>query len=133
VEDSLMQYGHNLGMAFQLVDDLLDFTATEDILGKPVGSDLREGKVTLPLIYVLGRCTAAERERITLVMEDQSFERVDREELTGMIERYETPQLVKQQVQCYSQLALESLAGLSDSGSKKALTALTELIIKRQF
>ncbi len=133
VEDSLMQYGRNLGMAFQLVDDLLDFTATEDVLGKPVGSDLREGKVTLPLIYVLDRCTTAERERIALVMEDHSFERVGWEELTGLIERYETPRLVKRQAQRYSQLALESLAGLPDSGSKKALTALTELIIHRQF
>ncbi len=48
------EYGWNLGMAFQLVDDVLDFTSRETVLGKPVGNDLREGKVTLPLIYALG-------------------------------------------------------------------------------
>jgi octaprenyl-diphosphate synthase len=51
--DGLARFGHNLGMAFQIVDDLLDFTGSEDVLGKPVGSDLREGKVTLPLIHTI--------------------------------------------------------------------------------
>src|SRR5215813_5360748 len=52
-EDKLADYAWNLGMAFQLTDDMLDFTAKEETLGKPVGGDLREGKITLPLIYAL--------------------------------------------------------------------------------
>ncbi len=52
---ALWEYGFNLGIAFQLVDDLLDYTADESALGKPIGSDLREGKVTLPIIYLLER------------------------------------------------------------------------------
>src|SRR3954462_11810353 len=52
-EQALREYGFNLGIAFQLVDDLLDFTGDADALGKPIGSDLREGKMTLPLIHLL--------------------------------------------------------------------------------
>ncbi|HCH37181.1 MAG TPA: hypothetical protein DEU67_04090, partial [Acidobacteria bacterium] len=53
--EALREYGFNLGVAFQVIDDLLDYTATESELGKPIGSDLREGKVTLPVIYLLQR------------------------------------------------------------------------------
>ena len=56
-QEKLGEYAWNLGMAFQLVDDVLDFTAREKTLGKPVGGDLREGKVTLPLVYALERAT----------------------------------------------------------------------------
>ena len=54
-ENALREYGFNLGVAFQLVDDLLDYTADEAALGKPIGGDLREGKVTLPIIFLLQR------------------------------------------------------------------------------
>ena len=60
-QEKLGEYAWNLGMAFQLVDDVLDFTAREKTLGKPVGGDLREGKVTLPLVYALERATPDER------------------------------------------------------------------------
>src|SRR5581483_8389576 len=59
-EDRLGEYGRNLGMAFQIVDDVLDLTASEEVLGKPVASDLREGKVTMAVIHALDRCTPAE-------------------------------------------------------------------------
>ena len=61
-EQNLWQYGRDLGMAFQLVDDVLDLTASEEVLGKPVASDLREGKVTMAVIHALERCTPAERK-----------------------------------------------------------------------
>ena len=61
-EESLAQYGRNLGMAFQIVDDVLDLTASEEVLGKPVASDLREGKVTMAVIHALEQCTPQERK-----------------------------------------------------------------------
>src|SRR5262245_23963026 len=64
VQERLAEYAWNLGMAFQLVDDVLDFTAREKTLGKPVGGDLREGKVTLPLVYALECATASERRMV---------------------------------------------------------------------
>jgi octaprenyl-diphosphate synthase len=62
--ESLARYGHNLGMAFQIADDLLDYTGTEAVTGKPTGHDLRERKVTLPLVGALGRATPAEEREI---------------------------------------------------------------------
>jgi len=62
--EGLARYGHNLGMAFQIADDLLDYTGTEAVTGKPTGHDLRERKVTLPLVHVLGRVTPAEDAEI---------------------------------------------------------------------
>ena len=62
-EESLAQYGRDLGMAFQIVDDVLDLTASENVLGKPVASDLREGKVTMAVIHALERCTPQNASR----------------------------------------------------------------------
>jgi octaprenyl-diphosphate synthase len=70
------EYGHSLGMAFQIVDDVLDLTASEEVLGKPVASDLREGKVTLAVIHALERCTLAEREVILAVLRERAFHSV---------------------------------------------------------
>ena len=67
-EESLGQYGRDLGMAFQIVDDVLDLTASEKVLGKPVASDLREGKVTMAVIHALERCTPRERKMIETVV-----------------------------------------------------------------
>jgi octaprenyl-diphosphate synthase len=131
-EELMARYGRNLGMSFQLVDDLLDFTASEDVLGKPVGSDLREGKITLPLIYLLDRCTAQEQAQIAKVMEERAFQSVPWENLLDLIHRYKTPERVKQRARLYSQEALQCLETLPDSPNKRALLALPDLIVDRQ-
>ena len=69
----LGSYGANLGLAFQMIDDLLDFTSSEETLGKPIGSDLREGKLTLPLIYLLPKCRPEESAKVSLVLEEGGF------------------------------------------------------------
>ena len=76
-EEALGRYGHNLGMAFQIVDDVLDLTASEDVLGKPVASDLREGKATMAVIHAIERCTAEERTKIETVLQPRRFQRRD--------------------------------------------------------
>lgn len=131
-EDRMTEYGTNLGMAFQLVDDLLDFTASEIVLGKPVGSDLREGKVTLPLIYLLDRCTPAERAQIATVVEERAFRTVSLPDLLDLLERYQTPQRVKEQASLYSRHAAHCLARVPDSPSKGALLALADFIVHRE-
>src|SRR5271167_1115333 len=75
-EARLGEFSWNLGIAFQLVDDVLDFTAREKTLGKPVGGDLREGKVTLPLVYALERATPEERRSVERVLADRHYENV---------------------------------------------------------
>src|ERR1700748_2655511 len=64
VEEQLGEYGRNLGIAFQIVDDVLDLTATEEVLGKPVASDLREGKATLAIVHAMENGTTHEHEAI---------------------------------------------------------------------
>ena len=81
-EENLAQYGRDLGMAFQIVDDVLDLTASESVLGKPVASDLREGKVTMAVIHALERCTPRERKVIETVVRERAFDGV-----TGQIVR----------------------------------------------
>jgi octaprenyl-diphosphate synthase len=131
-EELLREYGRNLGMAFQLVDDLLDFTASEAVLGKPVGNDLREGKVTLPLIYLLDRCKPEEQKKIAKVMEDGSFQNVPWEDLLHLLERYDTPRMVKEQALLYAQNALKCLEGFPDSPAKRALMALPDFVVNRE-
>jgi octaprenyl-diphosphate synthase len=131
-EEAMARFGRNLGMAFQLVDDLLDFTANEDVLGKPVGSDLREGKITLPLIHLLDRCTAAEQALVAKVVEERAFRTVTWDELLDLIARYETPQRVKQQARAYAQEALQCLDMLPESSFKKSLASLPDLVVNRQ-
>src|SRR5258705_4291554 len=72
-EEAAGGYGRNLGMAFQIVDDVLDLTASESVLGKPVASDLREGKVTMAAIYTLERHTTREREKIATGLRYRAF------------------------------------------------------------
>src|SRR3989440_737899 len=88
-QERLAEYAWNLGMAFQLVDDVLDFTAREKTLGKPVGGDLREGKVTLPLVYALERCTPDERALVETILHDMSYERVPFKRILALLEKYQ--------------------------------------------
>src|SRR5881628_187069 len=87
---ALSEYGMNLGMAFQIVDDLLDFTASESVLGKPVASDLKEGKLTLPLIYLLERGNREERVMVQTVLEERDFRTISREEIIDLLRRGKT-------------------------------------------
>src|SRR5512147_1994191 len=87
-EERLGQYGRDLGLAFQIVDDVLDLTASESVLGKPVASDLREGKVTMAVIYALERCTPAEREKIATVLRDRAFNGVTHADILAILQRY---------------------------------------------
>src|SRR5881397_1373470 len=87
-EEQVARYGRDLGMAFQIVDDVLDLTASESVLGKPVASDLREGKVTMSVIHALERCTAEERKQIETVLQERAFDGVTHAEILGILERY---------------------------------------------
>ena len=86
-EDNLATYGRAVGLAFQIVDDVLDLTATEEVLGKPVASDLREGKATLAVIHSIDHGTARDRQTIQRVLDDRSFENVCREQIQEILKR----------------------------------------------
>ena len=86
-EEKLAAYGRAVGLSFQIVDDVLDLTATEEVLGKPVASDLREGKTTLAVIHAFDHGTARERQTIQRVLDDRSFEYVSREQIREILRR----------------------------------------------
>jgi geranylgeranyl pyrophosphate synthase len=88
--EAVTLFGTKVGLAFQIIDDILDYTGQEESLGKPVGSDLREGKVTLPLIYALQRARAADRKQLAEVLERPSaLKAADIEAAAQVIEHYD--------------------------------------------
>ena len=84
----LAHYGYHLGIAFQMADDLLDYTADTRVLGKTTGTDLREGKLTLPVIYALNRSSMEDRRRLETVIRDKDITQSDFETVLGLINKY---------------------------------------------
>jgi octaprenyl-diphosphate synthase len=130
-ETRLGEFAWNLGIAFQLVDDMLDFTSHEKVLGKPVGSDLREGKVTLPLIYALEEATPAERKLVATVLEDASYDRAPFAEILRMIQQRHGFDRVRERAQSFTERARAIIGEFPDSPSQRALSAVTELVTER--
>jgi octaprenyl-diphosphate synthase len=130
-EDKLGDFAWNLGMAFQLVDDLLDFTAREQTLGKPVGGDLKEGKVTLPLVYALERCSSAERARIETVLRERNYSTVPFKEVYGIVERGGGIERVRERANHFTEKSRQIIGEFPESPYQRALYAVTELVIER--
>jgi octaprenyl-diphosphate synthase len=129
--DKLGEYAWNLGMAFQLVDDVLDFTAREKTLGKPVGGDLREGKVTLPLVYALERATPAERELVATILRDRNYDAVPFERILTLLEKHHGIARVRDRAQTFTEKARGIISEFPDSPYQRALLSVTELITER--
>ena len=130
-EERLGDYAWNLGMAFQLVDDLLDFTSREKVLGKPVGNDLREGKVTLPLVYALEQASGEERRRVEAILRDRSYDRVPFSQILAMVERCQGIARVKERAQAFTEKARGIIGEFPDSPYQRALYSVTDLITER--
>ncbi len=118
-------------MAFQLMDDVLDFTAREKVLGKPVGGDLREGKVTLPLVYALESATAAERRLVETVLEQRSYERIQFAQILALVERYDGIERVSERAQTFTERARQVISEFPESPYQRALMAVTDLVTER--
>ena len=130
-ELNLGEYGRNLGLAFQIVDDVLDLTAAEDVLGKPVASDLREGKATLAVIHALERGTGADREAIRTVLADRSFLRVSHPQILEILHRHESIAYAMDTACAYAEAARLSLSALPDSDAKRALLWVPGFVTSR--
>jgi len=129
-QNMLRDYGMNLGIAFQLVDDLLDFTSSEGILGKPAGADLLEGKVSLPLIFLLQRAPEM-RSAVQTVISEARYENVSRAQLLGALERTGALQLALERAIEYAAAALSSVEGLPDSAYAQVLASIPTYIVER--
>ena len=130
-EEPLGEYGRNLGLAFQIVDDVLDLTATEDILGKPVASDLREGKATLAVIHALERGTGADREAIRTVLADRSFQRISRAHILEILGRHGSLEYAMDTACAYAEAARLSIAELPATDAKRALLWVPGFVTSR--
>ena len=127
----LYEYGVNLGICFQLIDDLLDFTSSTEVLGKPALSDLKEGKITLPLILAMPRATAAERSVISRVASERSFDRHDPAEVLAIVNRYDTVEQTRGYARDYARGALTALNGFPKSPARDALEVALEFVMER--
>ena len=131
-EENLAQYGRDLGMAFQIVDDVLDLTASEDVLGKPVASDLREGKVTMAVIHALERCTAQERNTIDAVVRERALDGVTPAEILEILNRYGSIDAAHAQAMQYASLARNAICNFPNSEAKRALMWAPEYVVARE-
>ncbi len=130
-ENRLGEFAWNLGIAFQLIDDVLDFTSREKILGKPVGNDLREGKVTLPLIYALEEALPEERQLVETVLADGNYDQVPFGKILQMLHRHKGIERAQKRAQVFTEKARGIIADFPDSAYQKALLAVTDLVTDR--
>jgi octaprenyl-diphosphate synthase len=124
-------FGKSIGIAFQLVDDILDFTGTEKSLGKRPLQDLREGKVTLPLLHALRAAGAANRERARRALAKKEPGARDVAFLAGLVARHDGIGYAASRAREYVGRGKRYLAGLPDSPARSALIALSDYVISR--
>jgi octaprenyl-diphosphate synthase len=133
MESRMGEYAWNLGVAFQLIDDVLDFTSREHILGKPVGNDLREGKVTLPLIYALETASPEERRMVQSVLADGHYDEVPFSRILEILQKHSGIERAKARAQSFTEKARAIITTFTDSPYQRALLAVTELVTDRDY
>jgi octaprenyl-diphosphate synthase len=129
-EAAMIEYGRNLGMAFQLVDDALDYDASPEELGKNLGDDLAEGKATLPLIRAMQQGNPAEREVIRNAILEGGLD--DLKTVRSVIESTGALQYTAARAQEAADVAVGALSEIPDSDYKQALVAIAEFSVRRR-
>ncbi len=130
-EEALKDFGLKLGIAFQLMDDTLDYVASEEQFGKSIGHDLEEGKITLPLVHTLKRCTSAEREQIGEIVEKDLLEDTDFQVVFDLVHRYGGIDYAIARARDYISEAKALLDQFEYSPIKEALLNLSDYVVTR--
>jgi octaprenyl-diphosphate synthase len=130
--EALEHYGRSLGLCFQLVDDLLDFTESEAALGKPVLSDLKGGKLTLPLILLMPRLKSSQRQGIETVLEDRDFRRVETGQILELVSGAGVIDEVREMAQSYASAAQNALESFPAGEARDALEFAPEFVLNRR-
>lgn len=130
-EQALQEYGFNLGIAFQLVDDLLDFTGDLKALGKPVGADLREGKMTLPLIHLLQQGEDRAETIVRDIIASRTASEEQWAEIMSMLRAHRSIEYALQRAVDFAELAKQSLYVFPSSSERDALLALPDYVLSR--
>ncbi|MBW1916649.1 MAG: polyprenyl synthetase family protein [Deltaproteobacteria bacterium] len=131
-ESALRDFGLNLGITFQIVDDILDYTGNIEELGKPVGNDLKEGKITLPLIHALSHAQAEDRQRLQELAKSTDRQEITRE-LRPILHQYGSLDHARQQAQHYTTRAQEFLKIFPPSREKTIFMEITNYLVERTF
>ena len=130
-ESALREYGFNLGVAFQLVDDLLDYTADQEALGKPIGGDLREGKVTLPIIFLRERAGEEAYSLVRSIVAERTVTPEQWREVLRLLKESRATELAYQRAVEYAERAKTCLAIFPPSRERDALMALPDYVLSR--
>ena len=132
-QEALESYGENLGIAFQLIDDVLDFSAKQATLGKTVGDDFAEGKITLPIVLAFRRGTEDERTFWRRTLEDLDQEDGDLEQAIKLMNKYGALDDTVERARHYGSIARDALGIFPDCPEKAALTDLIDFSIQRAY
>jgi len=130
-QDALFRFGQYLGMAFQVADDTLDYTANGEHLGKTLGQDLRQGKATLPLLYLLHHCSEHDRQMIIDRMETRTLTEEDLGRLICLMEESGSITYAMDRARSYIAAAQRDLSQFEDSTAKRALSVAADYMVTR--
>lgn len=131
-KEALIEFGTNLGMSFQIIDDLLDFTGDEKILGKPILSDLNEGRITLPLIYTLNHDGKENRKRMSHLLKESHLGKDTREEMLEIIRFNGALDYTYKKAEEYSDRSKEIISQFPQSIHRDTLTLFSDYLLTRK-
>lgn len=127
----LSDYGLHIGLAFQLIDDALDYSSTEDVFGKQVGQDILEGKMTLPLFYSIDKATGDEKEEIKIILDKEIPEDDEVDHLRNIVEKYNGVEITKDVARKYVASAKDSISHIPSNQYKDSLGHLADFVVDR--
>jgi len=129
--EALTRYGLDIGIAFQISDDALDFTADQARLGKAIGADLREGKRTLPLIAMLERVPPSEAERVRALLRRRTLETAEIEEIRRLVLEHEGVEYARVRAHAFAQAAKADLEAFAPSEERETLSLVADFVVDR--
>ena len=132
-KDALESYGKNLGLAFQIADDALDYFSKEKIFGKQIGKDFFEGKVTLPIIIVFQKSNTIERNFLTKIFKKDNREKEDFDETLKLIKKYKALETTFKRAEYFVNVSYDALGMFENSDEKNILQNLTGFSLNRSF
>lgn len=132
-EEALRTYGLNLGIAFQIIDDVLDYSAEQQRLGKTVGDDFREGKMTLPVILAIHRGNEAERTFWRRTLDDMDHREGDLEQAQDILQRHNALRDSIERARHYGAIARDALGMFRDQPIKQALIDIVDFTVEREY
>ncbi len=132
-EQALSDYGYNLGLAFQMVDDLFDYTMDTAALGKEVGADLKEGKLTLPIIQALKRADSADRDQMVKIIQNEDFTEDEFKTLVALLHKNDGIDYTIKSASAHIEKAKEALSIFETSKYKDSLLDIAEYALARRL